>query len=378
MRTHNTGRLSLVAVIAACSGGSRDRSDAMPIADGAIVVDGAVADAAPSDAALDDTPNYVFVTAMAFDGDLGGIAGADAICNDDAQIAALPGHYVAWLSTNETDAIDRLAGARGWVRPDGLPFADRPSDMAASKVFYPPVVTEMNTFPPVREVWTATAADGRFNPDGGDCDGWTSADSDLTGGNGTSVGGSVAFTDNRGASASCDTPRSILCFGLDRRAEVRSVSVGRIGFTTRETIVGSAGLVDMDDLCSTEASQAGLEGTYLALVSRTGSPGPERFDTTRETWVRPDGVRLYGTADELVGGAILAPIALTADGETYLDSDVWTGAEDSWPQVGANCDDWTLATETGSVGRSGLTETYEAFSGVAACTESKAIYCLQN
>jgi hypothetical protein len=364
---------SLLVAHAGC-GGDDDagRSDAMPSGD-AMVADAA---GPGPDAALDDTANYVFVTAMAFTGDLGGIDGADAICNDAAQFAALAGTYRAWLSTGTVDAIDRIADARGWVRPDGLPFADRPSDIAAGKVYYPPVVTEAETFPPVREVWTSTTADGRFNRSTGDCDGWSSDDGELTGGNGTSVGGPVAFTDNRGAVASCDTPRSLLCLGIDHRAAVRPLGVGRIAFATSGTIFGSVGLENLDDRCMTEAGEANLEGTFLAMVAVTGTLAGERFDTAGPTWVRPDGVRLYATAEE-IGGVILAPIAVTADGETYLDVDVWTGAQDYFQEVGPNCEDWTLSTTTAAVGRSGLTETYEAYAGAAPCTERRHLYCLQ-
>jgi hypothetical protein len=367
--------LVLLSLVVACGGdgdGSTPDAGRAPDATNS-------SDAAVSDAGLDDVPNVVFVTAMAFTGDLGGLEGADAICNDIAQFAALPGTYRAWLSTAGNHVRDRLGDARGWVRPDGLPFADRLSDLLAGRVYYPPVVTENETFPPVREVWSATGADGRFDVGSGECEGWTSASSEQSGATGTSVGGPVAFTDNRDASAPCDTPRSILCFGIDRRAEVTPLGVGRIGFVTRDPIAGSAGLVNFDGRCAAEAEAAGLAGTFLAMVALAGSPAGERFDTGGQTWVRPDGVRLYASADELGSGPILAPIAVTADGADYLDVDVWTGALDYFPEVGPNCEDWSSAGATGSGGRSAMTDTYEAYSdGGEPCTEFRHLYCLEN
>ena len=53
--------------------------------------------------------NIVFATSTLQDGNLGGLAGADAICNTRASAAGLPGAYVAWLSSTTVDARDRLA-----------------------------------------------------------------------------------------------------------------------------------------------------------------------------------------------------------------------------------------------------------------------------
>jgi hypothetical protein len=58
--------------------------------------------------------NFVFVTSRAYTGNLGGLAGADAICQTHAAEAGLPGTYVAWLATSTVTAPSRLAPARGF------------------------------------------------------------------------------------------------------------------------------------------------------------------------------------------------------------------------------------------------------------------------
>jgi len=69
--------------------------------------------------------NIVFVTStLSTPGNIGSLAAADAICTARAQAAALPGAYVAWLSSTVTSAKARLGSARGWVRVDGMPVAD--------------------------------------------------------------------------------------------------------------------------------------------------------------------------------------------------------------------------------------------------------------
>src|SRR5262245_12432676 len=84
------------------------------------------------------TSNVAFVTTRTLNpSTFGGLAGADAICQATADQAGLPGTYIAWLSTTTTNAVDRLAGSRGWVRTDGVPFADTPADIAAGRIFAP-------------------------------------------------------------------------------------------------------------------------------------------------------------------------------------------------------------------------------------------------
>src|SRR5690606_31062308 len=74
-------------------------------------------------ALCDGEYNYAFVTSQAYKGDLGGLEGADSICNELAADAGLPGTYVAWLSISTTDARSRLGDASGWIRPDRRPIA---------------------------------------------------------------------------------------------------------------------------------------------------------------------------------------------------------------------------------------------------------------
>ena len=92
------------------------------------VIANANADAASDDGNGDGGPsvNIAFVTSTSVQiSTLGGHLGADALCAQRAEAGGLPSNtYVAWLSTSTVDAKTRLAGARGWVRPDGLPFAD--------------------------------------------------------------------------------------------------------------------------------------------------------------------------------------------------------------------------------------------------------------
>src|SRR5690349_1441788 len=91
----------------------------------AAMIDAASVEAGEDAAAMADAGpplhNVAFLTSSRHDGDLGGLAGADATCQTLAEGAGLPGRFVALLSDADQSAIDRLDSASGWVRTDGLP-----------------------------------------------------------------------------------------------------------------------------------------------------------------------------------------------------------------------------------------------------------------
>jgi hypothetical protein len=62
----------------------------------------------------------VFVTSTVYSGNLGGLAGADALCMAQAAVGNLPGTFKAWLSTTTVNAESRLTHSAGpYVLQDG-------------------------------------------------------------------------------------------------------------------------------------------------------------------------------------------------------------------------------------------------------------------
>ena len=121
----------------------------------------------------------VFQTPDARMGNLGGLAGGDRICNDDAASAGLPGTYVAWLSTAGVNAIDRIAIDGPWLDPqyseEGAVevFASR-ADIAAGNVENP-IGSPGRSAPTMYAMpgaWTGTTNRGQGT--GIDCNAWTS------------------------------------------------------------------------------------------------------------------------------------------------------------------------------------------------------------
>ncbi len=116
----------------------------------------------------------IFVTHAAFQGNFGGLEGADARCQTAARRAGLPGVFRAWLSTAAEPAGARIA-RKGvpYVMPGGIRVADNYADLTAGDLAHPIDRTEYGAAVPSPFLArTATSPDGRaLSPS---CADWTS------------------------------------------------------------------------------------------------------------------------------------------------------------------------------------------------------------
>jgi hypothetical protein len=150
----------------------------------------------------------IFVTSVKFDGNLGGLAGADAKCASAAAGANLPGEWRAWLSNGTTDALDRIADVGPWYLVGGL---DRVFNNKANLTTTPLAPITRNQNGESRgwgsaDVWTGTRAGGTRGVQ--TCQNWTSATFQDTGLTGTSASDTDWTEDLNGA---CNAPRSLYC-----------------------------------------------------------------------------------------------------------------------------------------------------------------------
>ena len=326
-------------------------------------------------------PNLVFVTSVEVAPmHIGGLDGADQICADAATDAGLAGTYVAWLSTADVDARDRLEDARGWVRTDGGPFADTVDDLTSRIDFYPPRRDEYGNDVEGAPIVTGTSADGTGPFHSTFCADWTDDDGGLVGG-GSADAGAGAWTQIW--SYTCDTPRHLLCFGIDRDMPLQASPVaGRTAFVSTAEFAATDGRDAFDEACQDEADDAGLPGTFLAAVATSTDSIASRFDTDGMRWVRPDGVAVVPTADDLTTLEHLsAPILQTADGTRLWGERVWTGAT-SATALGAGedaCGDWADA-DIGSGWSALVTESayWTTADGRRSCdTPLTHVYCFE-
>lgn len=126
--------------------------------------------------ACNDTGScVVFATLSTTGGDLGGLSGADAICQSRAAAANLSGKYLAWLSTSDgTSPATRFTKATvPYVRVDGAVVAENWTDLTDGTL-YNPIYLDASGIPVRATAWTGTNIDG--TPKGSNCNNWQSTD----------------------------------------------------------------------------------------------------------------------------------------------------------------------------------------------------------
>jgi len=128
---------------------------------------------AGTDAGADMTTWRIFRTETTQNANLGGIAGADAICAAQAMAAGLEGEFKAWLSTIASPVADRVTQASGpYVLVNGNRIADDWGDLVDGSILVP-INLDANGVERAGEVWTGTlASGGSYLAD--DCAGFTS------------------------------------------------------------------------------------------------------------------------------------------------------------------------------------------------------------
>ncbi len=320
--------------------------------------------------------NIIFVTSTLQNGNLGGLAGADAICNTRAVAAGLQGNFVAWLSTSTVDAIDRLGSAPGWLRTDGLPFSSSAADLAAGKIYYPPNRDELGNPVGSTIVQTGTDGDGQVGA-GFTCNDWTNGSTgSVRGGDPTATSNIWSFF----ASGGCVADRRFYCLSIDGTVPITPpANSGRIAFVSDNNLDGDFGLAGADMECNNNAALASLPGNYRALLATDSASAASRFDLSGQPWVRLDGVAIVEQASDLGDPEqLIAPINLQADGTTYLGNrGVWTGAP-SFFQVssGNTCTNWNSTLGNANITRAG--KSVASVSDTSSCSFAiSRLFCLQ-
>lgn len=129
-------------------------------------------------------PNkLVFVTLGQYDGDLGGLAGADALCQSEAAAAGLSGTFLAWLSESQASPSSASPLTRFLQHPGPYIYTSNGAQIAGSFVdLVDGALDRPITVGPGGEtglggfVWTGTQADGSAGLTAADtCNEWTSA-----------------------------------------------------------------------------------------------------------------------------------------------------------------------------------------------------------
>lgn len=160
----------------------------------------------------------VFVTSALYKGDFGGLAGADAKCQQRAAAAMLPGTYKAWLSTAQSSPSNRFVKATIPYRlVTGTLVANDYADLTDGTIANPINKTEtgaaptdvMFCYPDFIRPWSSTAANGTFSAPSGNCTDWTVQTGSAHWGSGVQTGSSWSQSCS-GGSCAFDAP--LYCF----------------------------------------------------------------------------------------------------------------------------------------------------------------------
>lgn len=163
--------------------------------------------------AADNDRQRMFVTSTSYDGDLGGLAGADATCTSVANNAGISGDYQAILSSSTEDANARiLIGGEVYMAGAGgeVVVATSSNNFWNATLLNPINIDENgDTLPLMGEPWTGS------NPGGGNsgialtCQDWTDNGAVLGSTGDTSTTNSAVWINANGFV--CNSVRQLYC-----------------------------------------------------------------------------------------------------------------------------------------------------------------------
>ncbi len=321
--------------------------------------------------------NVIFVTSDPVPASLGGLGPYDAHCNAMATLGGINGldgrDFFAWLSTPEVAVVDRLQGARGFVRPDGRPVSNDLTDPAAG-IIYPITTDERGVVIGRDEIMTATTGTG--TPSRG-CAGFTSSDQNDSAEAGLFGAGAAGWT--TGAHAGCALSHSIYCFSRGKTTPLAPLPrAGKLVFLSSAGFRPAEGAGGADALCQAERPTSHAAASFRALLATSTAPAT-RWLVPGDSYLRVDGAQV-GTGLALSKGDLETGIWQTASGDYVSDVRlVATGAVgEGGPGDGAGetCGDWSS-----SVGdhRTGVAASSRRWWGweKSRCDGLFSVYCVQ-
>ncbi|MBL8954599.1 MAG: choice-of-anchor D domain-containing protein [Myxococcaceae bacterium] len=325
---------------------------------------------------------FAFVTSERFSPTFGGVDGGDAICQNVAVDAGLPGTYRAFLSDRDAGirAYERLPPFRGWVRTDGTWLTGHRQELQRPvRLFSQLATTERRTvlpYDPNDYTFTGTQADGGAS--GFDCGGWRDF-------NAVGTAGVAHALDSQWTESfflvSC-VPGRLYCFETDVMTTVEQLQRqpppdgGRLAFVTSTRRNGDSPITP-DQHCAISAAAGGIPGTFRALVSFSGANDAHlRFRLDAGNWYRLDGARAFFSPYDL---ADAGRAGLPAPWLNNL-ADVPDGGQLAWSGAAGACSGWTSPASSGGVGdpRAITSSWWSAFGFARSCDAGQLSYCLQD
>lgn len=208
-----------------------------------------------------------------FTGNLGGVSGADVICQQSADAGNLGGQWKAWLTDSRTTALDHIVGNGPWYLVDEKTkvFDSKASLMSAplTSIKYDQnklrVMDNLTT--PVR-VWTGTEEQ---NGIGAHCSNWTSDSASVLGHTGEMSERNLTGWTFMDPARLCNSRAYLYCFemGSPQAPTPTSTPTKRVFRTSTLYSIDQwmqGGAMAADGICQVHAEQAGLGGVFQAWL----------------------------------------------------------------------------------------------------------------
>ncbi|MDP3231926.1 MAG: DUF1554 domain-containing protein [Myxococcales bacterium] len=325
-----------------------------------------------------ETRLRVFITSAGYTGNLGGLAGADALCANAAKAANKGGTWKAFLSSPTEDAITRMADVGPWhqeLRDGSLVKTFNNKANLTTSPLTTLYVNEQgggSEFSP-RGYWSGTLQTGLRSPES--CAGWLDATRAMRGSRGS--GGSW-FS---GVSPTCDSTDAIVCVeqSRDPRPGALPTSRKRVFITSAEYTGNLGGLAGADALCTNAAVAANKGGTWKAFlssptqdaISRMADVGPWHQELSDGMLVKTFNNKANLTTSPLT----TLYVNEQGGGSEFSPRGYWSGTLQTGLRGPESCAGWVDASRAmrGSRGSGG-----SWFSGVSpTCDSTDAIVCVE-
>jgi hypothetical protein len=361
-------------------------------------------------------PLKVFATSVSGNGNLSagnwlsyaggqtGVAAGDAICQNLASAAGLPGTYKAWLSDSATDAYCHIQGYTGtiagncgqsslptaagpWVRTDGVPFTATIDKLVSGEVYTPVRYDETGALVTNISWLTGTNYTGISNV-GYACSDWTDGTSAHSGTFGSSNGTTIHWT-AFGDSTCNGSSWHLLCMQTGSGGPLPSLTIpssAKMVFVTSTRHNGAlGGVAGGDTICQARAAALSLPhaANFKAWLSDdTTAAITHVTETATGPWYRLDGVKVADNIAALTSGTLFTSISVDETGAYTGVYNEWTGTNSAGTNnTGDNCNNWTDGTggHTGTTGWQDNAYTgWTSWNTGVSCSSYMALYCFED
>ena len=138
------------------------------------------------------------------------------------------------------------------------------------------------------------------------------------------------------------------------------------------------GIAGANAICATDASNAGMTGTFLAWLGDSTGADPDSSFTRASDYVLRDLTPIGATYADLTDGSHPVPIDQYPNGQTALiNRNVWTAVDTSGVASGSSCSDWTSNSGFGSRGLATSTTSTWTDSNQTGCSSPNRLYCVE-